>query len=86
MNNARKWECKSSLEESLGRVGIKFEEESISIYFPLGYDIPSDNEKNLQRKSVIDLLTTMSLSKLKDDGTEHKNQEGDSADFPMDIE
>lgn len=83
MNNARKWECKSSLEESLGRVGIKFEEESISIYFPLGYDIPSDNEKNLQRKSVIDLLTTMSLSKLKDDGTEHKNQGGDSADFPI---
>ncbi len=83
MNNEIKWECKSCLEEEFGRVGIKFEEKSISIFFPLGYDIPSKEEINRQRKAVFDLLTTMSLAKTKDDNGEHKTQNGDIVDFPI---
>ncbi len=83
MNNERKWKCKSSLEEEFGRVGIKFEQDSIYIYFPLGYDIPSDKQINLQRKSVIDILTTMSLSKLKNDKSEYNSEEGNNIEFPI---
>ena len=82
MNN-RIWVCKSCLEDEFGRVGIKFEKNKVSIYFPLGYNIPSNEFPNLQRKSVIDILTTMSLSKIKDLYDDYENEIGSIDVFPI---
>ena len=38
-------------------VGIKFLDDDIKVYFPMGYEIPSDNSEC--RKSIISLLKTI---------------------------
>lgn len=40
-------------------VGIKFVEDEIKVYFPLGYEIPEDNVEC--RKSIMDLMKTISV-------------------------
>ena len=42
-------------------VGIKYETDDVHIYFPIGYDIPEDDDEC--RKSILTLLRTISLSK-----------------------
>ena len=83
MNNKRIWICKSCIEDELGRVGIKFNPEKITIYFPLGYDIPAPEFPNLQRKAVIDILTTMSLTKIIASAINYQNESGSLAAFPL---
>lgn len=83
MNNKKIWICKSCIDDKFGRVGIKFDKDKISIFFPLGYNIPSDDFPNLQRKSVIDILSTMSLTKIKDFDDDYNNQVGNITGFPI---
>lgn len=83
MNNKKIWICKSCIDDEFGRVGIKFDKDKISIFFPLGYNIPSDDFPNLQRKSVIDILSTMSLTKIKEIDDDYKNQVGNITGFPI---
>ncbi len=84
MNNSNKaWHCKSCLEDDYNRVGIKFSEDGIDIYFPLGYDIPLDTEVNLQRKAVIDLLFTLSLTKEIDSENDFTRKTGNATNFPI---
>lgn len=47
-------------------VGIKFLDDDIEVYFPLGYEIPSDNSEC--RKSIIKLLKTISIEKILNKG------------------
>lgn len=83
MSRKKIWRCKSCLEEEFERVGIKFTNESIDIYFPLGYNIPDDKQTNLQRKAVIDLLSTMSLAKVTDENIDLKNEDGNIEGCPI---
>ena len=43
-------------------VGIKFLDDDIEVYFPMGYEIPSDNSEC--RKSIISLLKTISIERI----------------------
>lgn len=43
-------------------VGIKFLDDDIKVYFPMGYEIPSDNSEC--RKSIISLLKTISIERI----------------------
>lgn len=43
-------------------IGIKFLDNDVRVYFPLGYEIPSDNSEC--RKSIIKLLKTISIEKI----------------------
>lgn len=57
----RRWKCYYALENLNDKnfVGIKFFKDEIKIFFPLGYQIPKD--ENEQRKSIIELLQTLNL-------------------------
>ena len=41
-------------------VGIKFYEDEVKVYFPLGYEIPNENSEC--RKSIINLMKTIDIS------------------------
>lgn len=47
-------------------VGIKFLDDSVKVYFPLSYEIPSDNSEC--RKSIIGLLKTISIERILNKG------------------
>ena len=60
-------------------VGVKYNKGNIQIIFPLGYDIPQDDEKEC-RKSVINLFKMIALAHEK-----QLNYE-DGGDFSVDSE
>lgn len=60
-------------------VGVKYNRGKIKIIFPLGYDIPKEDE-NECRKSVINLFKTISLAK------EKKLDYEDSGDYSADSD
>ena len=63
---------------SKDKVGIEFGNNVINIYFPLGYDIPKydDNHKQEieERKSILDLLKTISLCKNKNTSNKYQRR------------
>lgn len=79
----KKWYCKKSTEDELGRVGIEFKNEYINIYFPHGYRLPKEEDINAQREAVIDLLNTMSLTKDIDEKGYLREKNGDISGFPV---
>ena len=54
--------CKTSEQAEDSFVGIKFNKNIIDIIFPLGYNIPKNNEDDC-KKSVINLIKTISFAK-----------------------
>lgn len=47
-------------------VGIKFSDDGVRVYFPMGYEIPSDNSEC--RRSIIELLKTISIERIINKG------------------
>ncbi len=63
-------------------VGIKFLEDGIKVYFPLGYEIPSNNSDC--RKSIIKLLKTISIEKkLNKSDSKYSLTKGKDREIPI---
>ena len=63
-------------------VGIKFLEDEIKIFFPIGYEIPDDNSEC--RKSIINLIKTISIgNKLKKNDSKYSNNNGEENEIPF---
>lgn len=64
-------------------VGIKYNKDKINIIFPLGYNIPKDNDKEC-RKSVMNLFKTISLTHEKNYDYSNDDQiQQDNNDLPI---
>ena len=61
-------------------VGLRFEDNQALVYFPLGYNIPSDD--NECRISILNLLKSINLSKKMDD-TSNNFGVGEFYEFPV---
>lgn len=75
--------CKNSTNISDDNyVGIKYSDEGINVFFPLGYEIPNNYDEC--RKSIIDIIKIVSLSKTISDGEIKKSKTiGEKYEFPM---
>ncbi len=63
-------------------VGIKFLEDGIKVYFPLGYEIPTDNSEC--RKSIINLLKTISIERILNKGdSKYSLNNGKDREIPI---
>ena len=63
-------------------VGLRFEDNQALVYFPLGYNIPSDD--NECRISILNLLKSINLSKKMDDTSNNFGVNvGEFYEFPV---
>ena len=63
-------------------VGIKFFEDEVKVFFPIGYEIPDDNSEC--RKSIIDLMKTISIgSKIVKSDSKYANNNGKENEIPF---
>ena len=63
-------------------VGMKFIDNDVQIYFPIGYDIPDDDNECII--SIINLLKTISISNvLTDSNKEYTNDSGTNEELPI---
>lgn len=63
-------------------VGIKFTENEVKVFFPLGYEIPDDNTEC--RKSIISLIKTISIeNKIIKSDSKYSINAGDEEEIPF---
>ena len=63
-------------------VGIKFLEDEVKIFFPIGYEIPDDNSEC--RKSIISLIKTISIgNKIIKSDSKYSNNNGEENEIPF---
>lgn len=68
---------------STSSVGIEFKENIINVYFPLGYKIPDNNNETEEKKSILDLIRTISLCKNNDEYEEYDFDGGQIDNIPV---
>lgn len=61
-------------------VGIKFDGDVCNVFFPIGYNLPDENNDDEVKKSFISLVNTLSLTKAIDKEKIEFNKTNDSAD------
>lgn len=62
-------------------VGIRYNDDGIKVFFPLGYDIPSDI--NEFRISVVELIKTINVSNSLNSGIEKSMSSGNDDEIPI---
>ena len=63
-------------------VGIKYSDDDVKIFFPLGYDIPEDNSGC--RKSIMNLVRTISIgNRVLNSDSENSIFDGNEYEIPF---
>lgn len=63
-------------------VGIKFLDDDVKVFFPIGYEIPNDNVEC--RKSILSLIRTISIeNKILKSDSKYSNNNGKNTEVPF---
>ena len=63
-------------------VGIKYSDDDVKVYFPLGYEIPEDNSEC--RKSIMNLMRTISIgNRILNSDSNNSILDGNESEIPF---